>query len=66
MSSDGAGWPTDSPADQDSDVSGVNLFTEELTNVDASDWDFDTAALWGDEIDGADFGAAPLGLDFYL
>ena len=66
MPSDGAGWPTDPPADQDFDASGVNLFTEELTNVDPSEWDVDTAVLWGDEIDEADLGAAPLDLDPFL
>jgi len=66
MSSDGAGWPTEPPADQDCDVSGANLFTDELTNVDASEWDVETADLWGDEIDEVASGAAPLGLDLFL
>ena len=65
MSSDRAGWAPDPPADQDFDVSGVNLFTAELTNVDASEWDVDTAVLWGEEIDEADPGAAQLGLDLF-
>lgn len=66
MSGDGASWPTGPPADHDFDVSGANLFTEELANVDATEWDVDTAALWGDAVDETDLGAAPLGPDLFL
>ena len=66
MSTEEAGWPTDPPADHVFDESGVNLFTDELTNVDASEWDVDTAVLWGDEIDEADPGAATIDLDLFL
>jgi hypothetical protein len=27
----------------------ANLFTEEIENVNASDWDVDTALIWGDD-----------------
>ena len=66
MSSDGAGWPSEQPLEQDIDLSLDNLFTEELTNVDASEWDVDTATLWGDEIDGADLGTAQPGPELLL
>jgi len=66
MSSDGAAWPTNEPADQGFDLVHENLFTEELTNVDASEWDVDTADLWGAEIDDVDLGAAPFGPDLLL
>lgn len=65
MSSDRAQWPTDPTADHDFDVSGENLFTAELTNVDASEWDIDTAVLWGEEIDEADPGVTQFGLDLF-
>lgn len=55
----------DPPPDHDFDVSGVGLFTEELANVDASEWDVDTATLWG-EIEEPNFGAAPPGPDLFL
>ncbi|GAB3606565.1 hypothetical protein GCM10027413_19740 [Conyzicola nivalis] len=66
MTSDGPGWLTDPPADRASDVSDVNLFTDELTNVDASEWDLDTAVLWGNETNEPGLEAAPLGLDLFL
>jgi hypothetical protein len=27
----------------------TNLFTDEIENVNASDWDVDTALIWGDD-----------------
>jgi len=27
----------------------ANLFTDEIENVNASDWDVDTALIWGDD-----------------
>jgi hypothetical protein len=66
MSSDGAGWPGDDPPDHDFDLARENLFTEELTNVDASEWDVDTADLWGAEIGDAVLGAAPFGPELLL
>ncbi|WP_188509292.1 hypothetical protein [Conyzicola nivalis] len=47
-------------------MSDVNLFTDELTNVDASEWDLDTAVLWGNETNEPGLEAAPLGLDLFL
>ena len=66
MSGDGTGWALEPLDDHEPDVSGANLFTEELANVDASEWDVDTAALWGDEVDDTDLGDVPLGPDLFL
>jgi hypothetical protein len=55
--------PGDPPAGSDVGVSGEdpwdelaggnpavpNLFSAEIENVDASDWDFDTDLIWGDD-----------------
>ncbi|MBF0671092.1 MAG: hypothetical protein IR160_00730 [Salinibacterium sp.] len=66
MSGDGTEWVLEPLDDQEPDVSGANLFSEELANIDASEWDVDAAALWGDETDGPDPGAAPLCPDPFL
>lgn len=50
MSSDALG-PFDTPSDGDEtyDISGANMFTEEIENINASDWDVDSDLLWGDD-----------------
>ncbi|WP_157002779.1 hypothetical protein [Agromyces laixinhei] len=63
-------WESD-PADVFSDPTAVNLFTAEIEHVDASDWDVDTALIWGDEVDDVvDSGGigvdGSMGLDFPL
>jgi hypothetical protein len=46
------------------DPSAANLFTAEIENVNASDWDVDTALIWGDDGgDDAVDGGETLGLD---
>ena len=57
-------WEDDA-ADPFADPASANLFSAEIENVNASDWDVDTAAIWGDEVGGADFedGGGALGLD---
>ncbi|GAA1532917.1 hypothetical protein HD600_001949 [Microbacterium ginsengiterrae] len=40
--------PWEGPADPFADPSGLNAFTQEIENVDASDWDVDSDSLWGD------------------
>lgn len=44
-------WGDDS-FEPDADPAAANLFSAEIENVDASEWDVDTALIWGD--DGAD------------
>ena len=54
MSNDAFGlFGTPSPDDDgldtdisDTDISGANMFTEEIENIDASDWDVDSDLLW--------------------
>lgn len=44
--------PDDDAPDDDApdiDISGANMFTEEIENVDASDWDVDSDLLWGND-----------------
>ena len=52
------GWRHDL-AEPDADPS-ANLFADEIENVDASDWDVDTALIWGDGGDSA--GGGDLGI----
>lgn len=63
---DAGDWGAD-VADALSDPIAANLFTDEIEHVDASDWDVDTALIWGDEVDDqvVDDGG-DLGLDFPL
>ncbi len=50
MSNDAFGlFGTPSDGDETYDVSGANMFTEELENINASDWDVDSDLLWGDD-----------------
>jgi hypothetical protein len=48
------------------DPTATNLFSAEIENVNASDWDIDADSIWGDdgEADVDDGGA--IGLDFPL
>ena len=56
-------WGDDS-ADPFADPASANLFSAEIENVNASDWDIDTASIWGDEAGDADIdGGDTLGLD---
>jgi hypothetical protein len=41
-------WSVDF-ADAFADPAGGNLFSAEIENVNASDWDHDMDAIWGDE-----------------
>ena len=56
----------DEPWDEPGDLSGMNMFTQEIENVDASDWKVDSDSLWGDEeFDvGADAGDGLFDTDF--
>ncbi|MFD4420532.1 hypothetical protein ACFWN7_03380 [Agromyces sp. NPDC058484] len=65
-----AGW-TDGLADALSDPTAgdptaANLFTAEIENVDASDWDVDTELIWGEDGGDAIVDGGSLGLDFPL
>ncbi|KRA25730.1 hypothetical protein ASD65_15840 [Microbacterium sp. Root61] len=50
-----------------SDPAETGMFSDEIENIDASDWDADASGIWGDDGDGAglDDGGA-IGLDFPL
>lgn len=48
------------------DPTAGNLFTAEIENVDASDWDVDTALLWGDEGSDPIVEGGSAGFDFPL
>ena len=56
-------WDAES-ADLFTDMVGTNLFTAEIENVNAADWDeVDTALIWGDDggdVDGDDPSALDL------
>jgi len=52
--------------DPATDPTGANLFSSEIENVNASDWDIDTALIWGDESDDAPAGDSGMDLDFPL
>lgn len=41
-------------ADAVFDPAPANLFTDEIEHVVASDWDVDTALIWGDDVDALD------------
>ncbi|MGO2746139.1 hypothetical protein [Microbacterium sp.] len=62
--SGGESW--NEPDDASPDLTGMNMFTEEIQNVDASDWDVDSNSLWGDEGTDivADIGGGPFDIDF--
>ena len=48
------------------DPAGTNLFSAEIENVNASDWEIDTELIWGDDGQaGVDDGGS-IGLDFPL
>lgn len=61
-----AGSPTDPDDDLDADVwddgaevgadLAPNLFSDEIESLDASDWDADSALIWGDQGDAAGAG----------
>jgi hypothetical protein len=56
-------WGADIP-----DISGANLFTDEIENVDVSDWDIDASLIWGDDGEHpvVEDGGDAIGLDFPL
>ncbi len=61
---DGGFWGSDA-GDPFADT--TDWFSAELENVSASDWDIDTAQLWGDDIDpGRVEEGGESGLDFSL
>jgi hypothetical protein len=77
MSSDDLGATGDSGSSEEpwaesddafTDLSGMDMFTQEIENVDASDWDVDSESLWGDETadTGADIGDVPPDGDFLV
>jgi len=54
----------DDLTDPFADPAAANLFSAEIENVNASDWDVDTSVIWGDEAGSADIdGGDTLGLD---
>jgi hypothetical protein len=56
----------DGLSDAFADPASSNLFSVEIENVNASDWDIDTEAIWGaDGQQAADDGGV-IGLDFPL
>ena len=57
---------SDDFADALNDPAGTNLFSAEIENVNASDWDLEASSIWGDEGElGAEDGDI-LGMDFPL
>lgn len=58
--------PPDAGAMGDSsfDVFGGDVFTREIENVSASDWDVDSDLLWGEPDAPDDPGADAIGADF--
>lgn len=67
---DDGGWDADL-ADALSDPTAGdptvgNLFTAEIENVNASDWDVDTALIWGDEGGDPIVDGGSAGFDFPL
>ena len=67
---DDAGWDadlTDVLSDPTAgDPTAGTLFTAEIENVNASDWDVDTALIWGDEGGDAIVDGGGTGFDFPL
>ena len=61
----GAGQWGDDFTDPFADPAATNLFSAEIENVNASDWDVDTDLMWGDDAGSAtiDDGGETLGLD---
>ena len=39
-------WTASDPL---ADLTGMNMFTDEIDNIDASDWDVDSDSLWGSD-----------------
>jgi hypothetical protein len=71
MSSDeisrtGEAGPDAESWDEPGDLSGMNMFTQEIENVDASDWNVDSDSLWGGEEPdtGVDIGDGLFDTDF--
>ena len=62
--SDADPW-ADALGDPFADPATANLFSAEIENVNASDWDIDTASIWGDEAGDTDIegDGEALGLD---
>ncbi|MET0829972.1 MAG: hypothetical protein ABWY26_10655 [Microbacterium sp.] len=74
--------PTDASADTDdafgvdpwgddytdpfADPASTNLFSAEIENVNASDWDIDTARIWGEDGEQGAVEDGGIGLDFPL
>ena len=56
----------DDLADPFADPTVGNLFSAEIENVSASDWDIDAARIWGDGDDQAVEDGGGIGLDFPL
>ena len=54
-------WGDD--ADPFADPASVNLFSAEIENVNASDWDLDSSQIWGDDGGDAVDGGDILGVD---
>lgn len=60
------GEPSDDGDETNLDISGANMFTEELENINTSDWDIDSGQLWGDDGEDAaiDVGDGAVDSDF--
>lgn len=55
----------DEPDAAIADLTGMNMFVQEIENVETSDWDVDSDSLWGEEgvITAADIGDGAIDLD---
>ncbi|KDA06662.1 hypothetical protein DC31_08045 [Microbacterium sp. CH12i] len=57
---------SDDDLDDTFDFTGADMFTQEIENVNASDWDVDNDLLWGDggAADAIDIGDTAFDSDF--
>jgi len=60
------GTPPDGDDVGDIDISGANMFTDEIESINASDWDVDSDLLWGSDTAeaGIDIGDGVFDTDF--
>jgi hypothetical protein len=57
---------SDGVSDALGDAVATNWFSDEIENVNASDWEVDAAQIWDDDGDAAGDADGGLGLDFSL